>query len=87
MADTFSTAPRRLDSPAASAVLVVPSDTVGIDTPRSIYVGGAGDLKVRMAADGVDVTFRNVAAGSVLPIRPSFIRATGTTATGILALS
>ena len=34
----------------------------------------------------VDVTFRNLPAGSILPFRPGFIRATGTTAGELLAL-
>ena len=33
-----------------------------------------------------DVTFRNVPSGSVLPFRPGFVRATGTTAADIVAL-
>lgn len=85
--DSFSPTPRRVDGAVTSARAVTPSDTAGIETPRSLYIGGGGNLRVRNAADSSDVTFQDVPAGALLNIRPSFIRATGTTATGILALS
>lgn len=45
---------------------------------RAIYVGGAGDLTVRMASDESIVTFANVAAGMYYPIRASEIMASST---------
>lgn len=52
---------------------------------RAVYVGGAGDLKVTMAQGG-EVIFHGVVAGSMLPIQCSRIHATDTTATNIVAL-
>ena len=50
-----------------------------------LYVGVAGDIKVKMAG-GNDVVFKTVAAGSFLPINVIQVFATGTTATDIVAL-
>ena len=50
-----------------------------------LYVGGAGNVRVKMAG-GNDVTFTAVAAGSFLPINVIQVFATKTTATDIVAL-
>jgi len=50
-----------------------------------LYVGGAGDIKVKMAG-GNTVTFKTVAAGSFFPINVIQVFRTGTTATDIVAL-
>lgn len=48
--------------------------------PRAIWVGGAGDI----ALDGV--VLKAVPAGTLLPVSPSKVNATGTTATDIVGL-
>ena len=50
-----------------------------------LYVGGAGNVEVKTAG-GDKVTFSNVAEGFVLPVNVIQVFATGTTATGIIAL-
>lgn len=55
------------------------------DVPRALYVGGTGDIAA-VSADGSVEVFSNVAAGSILPIRPVRINSTSTTATLLLAL-
>jgi len=50
-----------------------------------LYVGGAGDVKVKMAG-GNDVVFAGATAGSFLPINVLQVFATDTTATNIVAL-
>lgn len=70
-----------------SAAAVTPSDTVDLtNTSRSIFVGGAGNV-VAIMFDGTTVTFTGVTAGTILPIRATRIKATGTTATNMVALS
>jgi hypothetical protein len=72
--------------PASGMISVTPSDSINLTTEaRAIYVGGAGNLAVIMK-DGTTGTFTNVPAGYPLPIRATRILATGTTATGIIAL-
>lgn len=62
------------------------SNEIGTVVPSAIYVGGAGNITCRLIGDTADVVFNGVPAGTVLPISPQYIRATGTTATGIVAL-
>jgi hypothetical protein len=50
-----------------------------------LYVGGAGDLKVKTAG-GDEVTFTGILAGTFLPVQVVRVFATGTTATTVLAL-
>jgi hypothetical protein len=64
---------------------VVTSDTVDLAIrPRAIYVGGTGDIVATMG--GTDLTFKAVPVGTWLWISPTRIKATGTTATLMLAL-
>lgn len=73
---------------ARNAKTVTTSDTVALSpVPDRIYVGGAGDITCRLMGDNADVVFKAVPVGTMLPIRPQFIRATGTTATLMLALT
>lgn len=86
MADPFQTYGDSVSAPAARAVAVVPHDVNPLaDVPKALFVGTGGNLVLR-GSGNVDVTFRNVADGSVLPFRAQFVRATGTTAADILAL-
>jgi hypothetical protein len=76
------------ESPAKSSFSITPHATneVGDYIPRAIYVGGAGTIAMRLAGDTADITWTGVAAGTVLPVRPRYIRVTGTTCTGIIGL-
>lgn len=73
-----------LDAPAYDAFAVTPNDAT-VQAAESLYVGGAGDVAVETEA-GNAVTFKDVTAGAVLPIRVNRVLATGTTATEILGL-
>ena len=52
----------------------------------ALYVGGAGNLRVLMA-EGTDVTFIGVLAGTIYPLRVTRVYATNTTATNIVRLN
>jgi hypothetical protein len=82
------------------AASVTPSDTVNISSPSEVdgggnavgintgcvlYVGGAGDLKVKTAS-GDEVTFIGILAGTFVPVQVIRVFATSTTATNIIAL-
>lgn len=74
-------------SPARECFGVIPSDTEVLSrVPKAIYVGSTGDIALRLVDDEADTTFRNVPSGSLLPVRPSAIRATGTSAGEIVGL-
>ncbi|MCB2136842.1 MAG: hypothetical protein KDE08_13000 [Rhodobacteraceae bacterium] len=84
--DKFSDYPTSLTAPARDAAPVVPHDTNELPVlPRAIYVGQPGVVAARLAG-GQTVLFENVPAGTVLPVRCNGINATGTTASGIVAL-
>lgn len=73
--------------PAVSLEAVTPHDTNDLATPaRALWVGGAGNVSVIANNDTAAVTIVGVAAGTLLPIMASRVRATNTTATSIVAL-
>lgn len=85
--NTYNSGQDDLDNPASKAEAVVPHATNALPFPtRAVYVGGAGNLVVRMLNDDNDTTFTGVTAGAILPIRVSHVRATST-ATAIVALA
>ena len=76
-------------SPPVKGVVVTPSDTADLPygSPcRYIYVGGAGNVAVKLANDTAAITFVAVPVGTVLPVMAIKVMATGTTATNLLAL-
>lgn len=86
MADTLNTAYPGLTAPAADGLVWSPSSPSPLPTTcRAIYVGGSGNLQLTLAA-GTTMTFFNVPAGAMLPVRARDIVAAGTTATGVIAL-
>lgn len=72
-------------TPIYRAEAVTPSDAAAIEQTRGLYVGASGDVAVDMAS-GDTVTFAGLAAGIVHPLQVTRVYATGTTATGIVAL-
>ncbi|MDA0335381.1 MAG: hypothetical protein O2782_09470 [bacterium] len=72
------------------AVAITPSDTTNLQLndrpPRAVYVGGAGNVNVQFGNLGTSVLFSGVPAGTVLPIGPTRVMSTSTTATAMVAL-
>lgn len=86
MADAFSNQAPGLSSPAEKGADVTPHDSTELTNhSRALWVGGAGDV-VLITTGGSTLTLKNVPAGSLLPIRAKIVKATGTTATFIVAL-
>ncbi|ANU07150.1 spike base protein, RCAP_Rcc01079 family [Paraurantiacibacter namhicola] len=74
--------------PARDCFPVTPADNADLDRlTKAIYVGTGGDIVLRAADADVDVTFRNVPAGSILDIRVRAVRVSGTTAADLVGLS
>lgn len=87
MADPFSNQADQVSAPATRAVAVTPHDSNALtDIPKALYVGTGGAIAMRGAGGGADQSFKNVPSGAVLPFRAQYVRATGTTATDLLAL-
>ncbi len=82
---------RKLDNPARDGAVITPDDATDFEkVPRSLYVGGTGDIQVTFAGfkDGVPgatVTLKAVPVG-VLPVQVLRVHATLTTATEIVGL-
>jgi hypothetical protein len=75
------------DAPALNASAVTPADGTDLARPsRGLYVAATGDLKVTTYG-GDTVTFEDIAAGVIHPIAARRVWSTGTTATGIIAVS
>lgn len=84
MADLFQTVSPGLDSPASKHFSITPSDAVDLAIkPRAIFVGVEGDVVI-VDAGGVEVTYTNLSG--LYPFRAVRIKATGTTATGIVGI-
>lgn len=72
--------------PATTAAAVTPSDSTAL-TSRAVWVGGAGDLSVRLSgATSTTVVFTAVPAGTLLPLSVVRVMA-ATTATNINVLN
>ena len=74
------------DSCAGSAVAITTANSDLAHPVRSLYVGGAGNVRVT-TVNGQDVTFVGVQAGTILPISVKRVWSTSTTATSIVGLS
>jgi hypothetical protein len=62
------------------------SDTVNLPQPSVVYTASGGNIKVT-TAEGTDVTFNSVNAGSILPVRVIRVWSSGTaTTTGLVAI-
>jgi hypothetical protein len=84
--DSYRKHGRRLTTPPEEAVAIVPSDTAALGhVTRAVFVGEGGDLRVRMLGGGV-VTLANLAPGALVPLRVTQVLASGTTASGLVAL-
>lgn len=76
-----------VDGTAQKAVSVTPNDTTNLSggATKGIYIGGTGNISVTMA-DGTDVVFTALSSGMIHPISVLKVKATGTTATNIVAV-
>ena len=75
-----------LEAPALEADPVTPDDSNDlVSVTRALYIGGTGNVTVRMKGKTTSVTFVAVPVG-ILPIRVDRVLVSGTTATSIVAM-
>ncbi|MBY3036309.1 MULTISPECIES: hypothetical protein [Rhizobium] len=72
-------------APASRAAVVTPNDSAIVGA-RALYIGTAGDVAIAPRRDMDPVIFRNVPAGTILPVHAAIVALTGTTASNIVAL-
>lgn len=82
MPTPFSVTP---DSAASFCFAITPADSALKQPARALYVGGSGNVRIKDGAGG-DVTFVNVASGTILPVMATQVYSTNTTATNIIGL-
>lgn len=69
------------------AQAITTSNTDVFASPVSVYVGGGGDVAVRPWNNpAVSVVFKNLPAGSMLPVRVIGVDVLNTTATNLVAV-
>lgn len=75
-------------APARHAFVVTPDDDVMLPaSTKKLYVGGTGDLTLCARESTVDVVLVGVPGGTQIEVDAIHVRATGTTATNIVAFS
>ncbi|AQS64139.1 hypothetical protein AGRHK599_LOCUS4103 [Rhizobium rhizogenes] len=86
MAETYEHYAAGLESPASHGFDIVPDDTTPLPSPtRALYIGHGGQLCLTLLS-GATVTFQNIPAGCLLPVRATRVFSTRTTVTGIIGL-
>lgn len=80
--------PSSPSTPARSLAAVSPhaTDDLPGGVCKALWVGGEGNVAIVAENDTGAVTIVGVPAGTALPIRAKAVRASGTTATDIVAL-
>lgn len=75
-----------LDSPYRHGGAITPSDTVDMsNVSRAIYVGGTGTITYISEQGETVALLGNIPVGAVLRVCASRVKATGTTATNLVA--
>lgn len=72
-------------APASRAAAITPNDSALVGA-RALYIGTAGDIAIAPHRDLDPVIFKNVPAGTILPVHAARVALTGTTASNIVAL-
>ena len=76
----------RREEPFRAGAAVTPSDATVYTPPLdALYVGGTGNLAL-VGADGASFTLNGALGGTIYNVQVVQVKATGTTATNIVAL-
>lgn len=87
MTDPFKSHETALNSPARNSFSITPNDSIDLSvTCRALFIGIGGDVSVILVGDTSPTVFKNIQAGTIVPISVKRVEATLTTATDILGL-
>jgi hypothetical protein len=85
--DPFKYSSDSVFAPARRSLAITPSDGQPLSQiGKALYIGGGGHVRLRAIDDTEPVLFRNLAAGTVLPVRAAQVYASGTTAVDMVVL-
>ena len=86
MTDRFENHTPGLESPASHLLAVAPNDATDLAvTARALNVAQSGLVQITTTGGTTETVY--IAAGAAFPVRVTRVWATGTTASGIIALS
>ena len=86
MTDPFASFSDEPSAPSRAPYAITPNDSLALPlVPRGIYVGTGGDVTLRGTDGQTDVTYRNLPDASYIAVHAAYVRATGTTATNLVA--
>lgn len=86
MIDDYKGHQSTLTGPATAGEAITPDNSTDLPfATRAIYVGQAGDLSVELISGNI-VQLTNVVPGTIYPLRAKRVRASGTTAGGLVGL-
>lgn len=86
--DPFASTIDTPSSPAEECFAITPDDLQDLPKiTKALYIGETGDVAIVPGKGTSAVIFRNVQQGTILDVRTRAVRATGTTADGIVGLA
>lgn len=86
MVDIFASYQDAEGAPSRAPYAITPHDSNALPfIPKGIYVGSGGDVTLRGIDGSADVIYRNLPDASYIAVRASHVRATGTTASALIA--
>jgi hypothetical protein len=83
--DTTPLPVKTISAVAEDAFSVTTNDTTTFAATKGLFIGVAGDVKVKMK-NGTAITFTGLSAGIIHPISVTMVYATGTTALNIVGV-
>lgn len=86
--DKFEHVADGLTAPAEESFAITPDDNAELpQVTKALYIGDGGDITLRTSRSATDTVFRNLPTGSILDVRVSAVRASGTTASNLVGLA
>lgn len=86
MTDEFSGVQDSESGPSRAPYAITPHDVNELpNIPKGIFVGTGGNVTLRGKEGAADVVYKNLPNASYIAVAAKYVRATGTTATDLIA--